>query len=223
MPKMLTICPTRGRVKLFTEMIESFIENTTKDTHIMCSIDENDDQFNEYLDIMGATGVTALTSYPKTVTEHINDIFKAFPQYDFYHITNDDVLYKTPNWDFKVMDLMRNGGIGYCNDLFQGKNLPTFPIISRDIAEAVGWLQQPTLNRLCGDTIWGEIGNGAKCLHYFDGIVIEHRHWLNGKRENDFPDYKKVYDMDRMKFANWLANDSVSDTRKVRQAMRKGE
>jgi hypothetical protein len=92
-------------------------------------------------------------------------------------------------------------------------------MISGDIVRAVGWLQMPLLYKYCGDTVWNEIGRFAKCLHYVEGVSIEHKHFINNKRKNDDDDYQKTYNHDRMQYMNWVANDSIRDTRHVRRVV----
>ncbi len=131
------------------------------------------------------------------VTEAINKIFNQFPNYDYYHITNDDVTYHTPNWDTKLIQVLEDygPGIAYGNDLFQGQNLCTFPMISGDIVRKLGWLQLPTLNKYAGDVVWKMIGEHCKCLYYVPEVIIEH-HWEGASEELN----KK----DMAKFAEWL-------------------
>lgn len=105
------------------------------------------------------------------VTDSINQIFHENPNYDFYHITNDDVEYKTPLWDLK---LAQKGKISYGNDGFQGSNLCTFPMIDGNIVRALGWLQLPTLDRYAGDVVWKFIGESCKCLQYVPEVEITH-------------------------------------------------
>ena len=215
--RLLTICPTRNRIQLFREMYDSF--KTTSSSAMIVALDEDDPQFEEYKDFLTENHQPFFECMPDTVTNHFNMCYRCLPNYDFYHLTNDDVLYSTKDWDVKAMNLLteKGGGIAYGNDMLQGQNLPTFPIISKAVVDAVGWIQEPGLERLCGDCVWNEIGRMAKCLHYMPDLLIEHRHWLNNKRGNDMPDYTEVYLRDRMKFANWLANNSVEDIRKVRK------
>jgi len=81
------------------------------------------------------------------ITEIFNKAFQDNPDFDYYHMSNDDCVYKTHDWDLK---LARKGKITYGNDLFQSENLCTFPMIDGDIVRALGWLQMPTLERYDG-------------------------------------------------------------------------
>lgn len=135
---------------------------------------------------------------PGSVTECINAAFLKWNRFDLYHITNDDVIYETPGWDDKFKAPFKSGksGIVYGNDLFQGENLCTFPVISADIAKTLGWLQLPTLDRYCGDVVWRFIGKHCGCLKYLPDVILRHN-W-NGQ-----PDIA-INTADMKKFADWL-------------------
>jgi hypothetical protein len=59
----------------------------------------------------------------------------------------------------------------------------------------------------------------ARCIYYVPEVKIEHNHFINNKRVNDDKNYQKIYNHDRMMFANWLANYSIKDIRHVRRVV----
>lgn len=142
-----------------------------------------------------------------TVTEAINTIFNENLGYDYYHITNDETEYQTPLWDLK---LAKKGKITYGNDLFQGENLCTFPMIDGDIARAVGWLQLPTLTRYGGDVVWKFIGERLRILEYVPDVVIEHLWEGCADPQTNLEDMKR--------FAEWLPS-SFRDIGKIKEAL----
>ncbi len=131
----------------------------------------------------------------KTVTEVFNESFNKYPNFDYYHMTNDDCIYKTKDWDIILANTIVEPGIAYGNDLLQSENLCTFPMISGDIVRKVGWLQLPSLNRYGGDIVWKFIGQQAKCLHYVPEVIIEHS-WDGADPE--------INQKDMAAFAQWL-------------------
>lgn len=143
----------------------------------------------------------------KSITQVINDAYRKYPDFDYYHISNDDVEYKTRDWDIILANAIIEPGISYGNDIFQGENMPTFPMISGDIVRALGWLQMPTLNRYCGDVVWSFIGMQCKCLKYVPEVVIEHK-WEGADAE--------INKQDMRKFAEWLSV-CEKDINKVRE------
>lgn len=183
--KILTICPTKYPDKL-NRMIESFDMTKSEHTDLIFSSHGN-------------------------VTEAINLAFNSNPDYDFYHITNDDVIYKTEEWDIKLANTNK---ISYGNDLLQGDNLCTFPMIDGDIARALGWLQLPTLEKYCGDVVWKFIGKETKCLSYHGNIFIKHE-WSNDVS-------REIHEKDQLEFSKWLPW-SFKDINKVREVINKKE
>lgn len=141
------------------------------------------------------------------VTESINNIFNLYPEEDFYHITNDDVIYESPLWD---IELAIKGKISWGKDGIQNEGLVTFPMIDGDIVRALGWLQLPSLNRYCGDVVWKFIGKECGILNYCPNVKITHK-W-EGCTDAAM-NYK-----DMAAFAEWLPV-SYSDINKVKNAI----
>ena len=179
--KILTICPSKYPEKL-AYMMDSFLDTRSECNTVRINYEED------------------------SITKIFNKVFEANPDYDFYHMTNDDVIYKTKEWDVK---LAQKGKISYGNDLFQGANLCTFPMIDGDIVRALGWLQMPTLERYCGDVVWKFIGEQLNILNYNEDVIIEHK-WGGCER----PDLNTA---DMARFAAWLpfAHKELEKIRKV--------
>jgi len=188
--RTLAICPSLNRPEMLRRMKDSFYATVHGDIDLKIISDDC------------------------TVTECFNRMFKAFPDYDFYHMTNDDVVYKSLGWDNL---LAKKGTISYGDDGFQGAGLCTFPTIDGDIVRALGYLQQPTLKKYCGDCVWMEIGRYAGCIRYVPDAKLEHHHFVNNKRENDDPNFWETYTHDKLKLANWVANDSVKEIKMIRR------
>lgn len=181
--KILTICPSIYPEKL-EKMMDGFEITRSKDTELVV------------VETIGS------------ITKIYNDTFNKYPDYDFYHLTNDDTIYHTPLWD-KI--LANKGKISYGNDMFQGKYMPTFPMIDGDIVRALGWLVLPTLGDkgLYGDNVWQIIGNSLKILNYVPEVIIEHKWNKEGKM------------LDKLSmeiFAQWLMN-SNKDINKIKEVL----
>lgn len=189
--KILTICPSYNRPNLLAQMKESFYRTATVANHKLIVIADTD----------------------KSITQCFNNVLEQNPGYDFYHQTNDDVVYKTIGWD-KMLSVPDT--ISYGDDGFQGAALCTFPMIDAKIINALGWIQQPGLKKYCGDLVWQEIGQFARCLNYVSDVKLEHHHFYNNKRQNDDPTYEATYQHDLRMTWNWKANDSISDIKKVK-------
>lgn len=160
----------------------------------------------------------------RSITGIINDIFKDNPGYDFYHITNDDFVYKTDGWDLIFANLLnfKGGGIAYGDDKMS-KGIPTAPFISREIAEAVGWLQMPTLKHLYGDTVWKYIGEKLNRLYYVKDVVIKHNHYMNNSAERDAvyerTNSTEMYRKDQAAYREWVKHEATNDINYVELEM----
>lgn len=209
--KILTICPT-NKIELIKKMITSF--NDTKSfSHLILGVNINDKNLNQYKNLN--TDV-CICEADATVTQIINSIYSQYPDYDYYHLTNDDVIYHTKGWDKNMANILEEYGPGiiYGDDLFQKENLPTFPFISQEIVKSIGWLQMPLLNRYYGDMVWKYIGQNIGCIYYCHYVIIEHMHYLAGKGE--YPVDMDIYEKDGQSFGQWMATKSIGDINKIR-------
>ena len=214
--KLLTICPTRNRHPLLKQMTDSYHKTISdNDNKLVLCVDHDDSRLRYY------EKYDAHTFYKnETVTEMINFCFNMHPDYDFYHVSNDDFVYHTKDWD---ISLTKKQGINYGNDLFMKHNQPVGYFIPKEFAKAVGWLQMPRLTHLYGDSVWKMIGHKLNRLYYHKDIVIEHRHFMNNKLPRD-EIYDKTNSVDMYKrdseaFHQWVVNDYVSDIAKIQEVI----
>lgn len=127
-----------------------------------------------------------------SITNILNKTFEKNPDFDFYHISNDDVIYHTKDWDVK---LAHKGKVSYGDDLFQRENLCTFPMIDGNIVRSLGWIQQPTLERYYGDTTWNHMGRQCGIMNYVPEVIIQHN-WEGADMA--------IYNLDTQRFGEWL-------------------
>ncbi len=178
--KILTICPSKYPEKL-EKMLDSF--NTTRSKHTGIIINYED----------------------KPITHIFNNVFNNNPEYDFYFMANDDIIFETPLWD---IELARKGKITHGTDNIKEGINGQFMMIDGDIVRALGWLQMPTLNKYCGDVVWRFIGDNLGILEHIPQVFIKHN-W-----EGADPDKNKK---DMAEFAKWLpwAFKDITKIRKV--------
>ncbi len=197
MNRLLIICPTYQRKDTYLRMVDSFYEKS------VCS------------------DLITLTEQG-SITKLINDV--DISKYEYVGVTNDDVIYRSYAWDRLLIDpIMRKGyGIAFGDDGTQNRNLPSICIMSTNIPKALGWLQYPKLEHLCGDMVWQYIGKKLNCLYYQPHVKIEHMHFLFGK--GDKKDYartnsQKMYKSDNKIFEEWIREESTDDIRKIQLAL----
>jgi hypothetical protein len=186
MEQIAIIVPTRSRVAEFARLKQTWLETTSKKS-ILCPIVDND-QLDDYAEhIKGTNWLPADAAPPLSSVEKINHaagiLNKNYPIIGFI---SDDFMIHTQGWEEKIIDWqLQHKGICYCNDLLQSQNLPTAVFIHSDIIKALGYMGLPALKHYYVDNYWLDIGTRLKKLKYFHDIIIEHRHWSNGKSEKD--------------------------------------
>ena len=204
-------------------MADSFHETSEEDNCLMIFIDKCDPCLEEYFSLLKDDMV--VVNDRMTNTKIFNFALSRFPKCEYYHMTNDDFIYKTPGWDSKFVHILENKrcGIAYGNDLLQGQSMATAPFISGDIVRALGWLQLPDLDYLGGDVVWQTIGHKIDRLFYLPDVIIEHVHYQAKKAEID-ETYKNTnsparYEKDGQAFKKWIKERRIDlDVLKVRIA-----
>lgn len=147
-----TLCPTRGRPKQCEEMVKSWID-TTFNSELVIFYQRDDPCFNEYTEL-------------EKKYQHHNIVWLAGPRYTsgmiwnlmyerhskapILHLGSDDIYFFTKGWDQKVHDLagqykdevycisVREGG-----EKDMGGKVPRHPIISRKMADTLGYFHPP--------------------------------------------------------------------------------
>lgn len=181
--KILCICPSKYPEKL-SKMMDSFITTKSKHTEIIVNHEI------------------------KSITKIFNETFESNPDYDFYFLANDDIVFNTPLWD---LALANKGKISWGADGIQNSSLCTFPMIDGDIGRALGWLQMPTLEKYCGDIIWNFIGKECNILNYCYEVKITHQ-WDQSQVD------RMTHIRDMGEFSKWLPW-SFKDLKKVKNAI----
>lgn len=221
MNKILVLCPSRGRPQQCKAMVDSFLLNSSCSV-LKLLLDNNDPYLDEYRDIIKDVSYTIEDQ--TTTTELINSHWQYTADcYKYFSVTNDDFIYKTKDWDLKLIKKINGIGIAYGNDLLAGQAIPTTSVVSREIVEALGWLQMPTLTHLFGDNVWNYIGRACGCIHYVPEVIIEHRHVFARKAEADethnHTNSKEMYRVDEQAFIKWIKENSKEDIAKVKEVM----
>lgn len=216
---LLTICPSRSRPEKCLRMVESFLE-TSSNSELEICLDYDDPLIDEYDKIPRNFRIHTLVQNRKNITQIYNQRWRISQHnYEYFSQTNDDFVYRTKDWDLKLM----NYGINFGNDLFQGNNYPSTSVIHSDIIKAVGWLQLPDLTHLCGDLVWNIIGINCGCLNYCEDVIIEHITPYNQKCDPDdiFKNTNSVemYRRDQTAYIKWLMTSAVDDVKKVKEML----
>lgn len=178
------ILPSRSRPHNIARLVIAW-RATNATSPLVLRLDLNDPRLPEYLEIKMPPHWFVRIGSPNFVGPLTNEVFKEWPNSDWYGILGDDVVPLTYEWDRKLSEACGSNAIAYGNDTIHGRNLCTHPVIGGELVREMGFITLPGLKGLYGDTVWMHIGQTRDCLKYLDNVILEHRHWSNGKAPMD--------------------------------------
>lgn len=223
-PRLLVIVPSRGRPGKLADLITAIRATRTVSTQVAVGLDGDDLRLREYLTGPTGSDIEYVVGDRKSLTGWTNAIAldRLSQGYSHYASLGDDHLPRTEGWDDTLMRAAGRAGIAYGNDLAQGGNLATAPVISVGIVRVLGWMCHPKMAHYCVDNVWTDLGHAADCLTYCPDVIIEHLHPAFGKGEIDatyqeaggfhpgHPDYQA--------YLNWVTCERSLDAAKVQEA-----
>jgi hypothetical protein len=228
---IVVLCPTRNRPEAAYQMALSFRDTTALfATSLVLVVDRDDPELDAYRAIrvnrssgplMPPDPVTVMVVEGGSLTKATNEAAARVWDDDVIigHV-GDDHRFRTLGWDRTIVHALREPGIAYGDDLFQGPVLPTAVFMSAIIPRTLGWYALPGTRHLRIDTAWKDLGAGLDRLHYLPDVIIEHLHPAAGKGERD-----AGYDVaiaarqeDKEAWLEWRRERMVSDVQKVSAA-----
>ena len=222
--KLLTICCARGRPELLKVMIDSF-KLTSSFSDLVIGLDLDDPCLPKYREMFPDLNLQVFNR--KTTVQIINKLMVKYPDYDYYSVSNDDMVYLTKDWDTKMCVKGHMNSPQEPNMIKKhGKAAVGFPclmVVDSRLPKAIGWLMYPKLEHCCGDNFWYWIADRLKILKYHSDVIIRHDHYLLVGKEKD-DTYKRSNNMDRMKrdwktHINWLKYEINDDLDKIRRVI----
>ncbi len=246
MRDLLVITPSRGRPERLQEMIEACLSLSEAETDIAVANDDDDLydltqytdprqfwQFGQFKRVIWHHGPrTSLSAWTNRLAALYTGRYSEYralggpvatlprDEYRAFASLGDDHVPRTPGWDrllLEAIDDIGGEGIAYGDDLHQGRRLPTAPVISAGIVEALGWLCEPSLRHMYLDDVWRDLGSAAMCLAYRADVVIEHCHPDAGKAVADgtYAESLAGTEADRQAYQRWRAERMTADVAKV--------
>jgi len=190
MPELVVVVPSRGRPAAAAALAEQCAKTCTADTVLLVVVDADDPTGPEY---QAPAGTQVFFAWAPPNSGHVGAInygaARALAEFAPFAIAklDDDHRPRSKGWDTALLAALREMGTGiaYGNDLLQGQNLPTAPVITADIVRALGYMGPPALKHLFVDDFWRDLGAQAECLRYLPAVVVEHMHPLAGKAPMD--------------------------------------
>lgn len=222
---LLTLVPTRNRVENALELLDVWYQTVTnEDSGIIFVVGSEDPRFDEYVEKIPPEH---LLTFPfRGLVKALNYAAPLYwDEYEAIGFMGDDHRPRTPGWDQRYLDALRELGSGYVygNDLLMGERIPTQVAISSSIIRALGFFGPPGFTHLCVDLTWKDMGTALQRITYLDDVVIEHMHPAAGKAEND-SGYQHVNSdfmvrLDSQEYYRWLQQDFPDEVEKVDRAL----
>jgi len=197
-PKLLVLCPSRGRANKIMDMLKSYEETVDFDhTRLQVLLDKDDKDLRKYS--KGLPSWVSIKVFDRQydwtyTTEIINRAFVQDRDFEYYSVINDDIEFLTYGWDkaFCNKGKITTGIDDTMMKVYEGRKqvipMKGFPIISGidgDIPRALGWLQYPKLKHTAGDNIWYWLGKRLDMAYLDEDIHWNHHNALLGDGEED--------------------------------------
>ncbi len=195
------ICPSRGRPGNIARLIAAYNE-TGATTPVWLRLDD-DDPNPEYIHENWTVEIGQRLPLSDTYAE----AFRRYPDSPFYGFIADDVVPKTRCWDTELISLA--GPYGMAVPAGGHGGTPHF-VLGGELVRYIGHMALPGLDRLYIDTVWHDIANKLGVLRYAPEVILEHRHFSNGKALFDSTYRKKKKAEDKIIYKNWSKNDHSS-------------
>ncbi len=198
------ILPTRSRPDLVKRLFSSILETTANLDllEIILCIDEDDPESHKISHALLA--IKKIIATQRGMGSIIRNCYsKSTARYII--LVNDDVIFRTKNWDIKVLEVFSRFpddlALVYCNDLYYGRRLSSFPILSRTACNLMDNICPAKYKSHCIDShIFDTFKRlsrlGHERLVYLPNVILEHMHYgvtlssyegnfFNANRTND--------------------------------------
>jgi len=195
MIKISLLLPSRGRPKKFNRLISSINKTTFDLSSIeLISIHDNDDESFCEIEFKKCKFKNIQIKSEQSSMGFYNSECLKKSSGESIILINDDVIFKTKNWDKLVNNLALKHKdsiyLGYGNDLFKGSKLPTFPILNRALIELI---KDPYPVEYKGAFIDTHLNDLFQIIRkkyqdrfeYLEKFIIEHLHYRTGKSKVD--------------------------------------
>lgn len=179
------LLPTRGRRKLVLRFLDSVLHTAIHPEQIEVIICADDDDIDSHnIDFAGLALKQIVV--PRQNMGAYNDICLEQASGNISIAVNDDMIIRTQGWDDKIrlMDEKYPDGIylAYGNDLFKGRKLCTFPIMSRRMTDLMFAAYPRVYRGAFIDVHLMDIfkrlsHKGFERLVYLEDVIFEHVHY----------------------------------------------
>lgn len=234
---LVTIVPTRSRPEAVERVVEAWQATRAFDegAELLFVVDRDDPRCAEYRAALITCPIGVSSAYAdvwRPLVPKLNTIATSLAVGKYAYaigFAGDDHLPRTVGWVGRYLAALRRLGTGivYCDDGYQGANIPTQWAMTADLVRSLGRMVPAPVDHLYCDNAVRDLGRGADCLTYLPDVLIEHMHPVVGKARTD-AQYDRVngreqYRHDRAAYRGWArGGDLAADVKTVRTLIEQG-
>lgn len=187
------LLPTRGRPAILKRCLESIAATAAALQGIECVLYVDDDDDTSLGVEQPGLALTRVIG-PRRTMGAMHQACYAASKGRFVMLAGDDIIFRTPGWDETVLRAVSRFPddivMAYGNDLIQGRNMSTAPILGRAACELLGgpcpaeypseFIDTHILDQFTKLRYWG-----FDRIVYLDQVIFEHMHFVVGKADFD--------------------------------------
>jgi hypothetical protein len=192
--KIAILTPTRQRPKELYRFFDSVNKTMSNTNEILffIGIDHDDPGIQDYYDVIRQMWkehqsnmvVTVIEDDRKPISKIWNELSRLRTwknSADYSIMGNDDLVYKTRNWDMildrEVSDMDHPFYLYWFDDKYNGENHCAFPIVSKHWIATMGYFVPECFKYFYNDTWLYDIAKKTGVLHYIQDVIAEHLHF----------------------------------------------
>lgn len=217
---ILILIPTRDRPLRLKSFLDSFQLYTEGKSKVCIGVDQ--DQIDLYEKIPNVGDVVVITRNEEFV-QKVNAMYEYAQDrmdFDYVYILSDDFIVES-KFENEMLECANKHQMfmGFGDDGLKGESLATAMLMSRNIPDAIGYINPPTLQHLYCDNVWTEWGKKLNCLYYFNNIKMTHNHFTKNPELRDAlyeqSNSASVFAKDKQAFDKYMADQFRHDIRRV--------
>jgi hypothetical protein len=198
----MLIIPSRGRPQNLSRLIAACI-NTGVSTPAWVRLDEDDESLPQYAALSMPRHWEIVIGPRVPLSEVYNEAYREIPETSHWVFVADDVVPVTQGWDRLLIDIAGTDGMSVPEGGETTGGCPHFAL-GGELVRSVGWLALPGLDRIYIDTCWHDIAKRRGVLRPAPGVILEHRHFSNGKALLDSTYRKHNKDNDKAIYEKFI-------------------
>jgi len=209
---------TRSRVSNCKRFIKAWHE-TKANSKVYVRLDECDPELEEMKALPWPETFNITVGSRCRIGEAMQEMFKKFPNENFYGMLADDLIPKTECWDQRLIDAAGSNLISHANDIHELEKRICHPCVGGDLVRFVGFFGLPVVKHFGTDTFWEEVHHKCGMDNKLRDVILEHAHFNFGQSEKDktYEESQMLKKSDRAAYREWTANNLENTVAKVKE------